>query len=122
MNEKLRRVRMQPMDWNSNGLGIAYRVDAERTKANGLRYRVQVRYADKAGNEIVSDPRNCVDLRVYQTSNAYDVDFSRKYVQSEGGVAEWPRWSRSLKEGQESIVFYVAHEELESRGCARFGW
>lgn len=58
-------------------------------------YHVTLLYGDDQNNQIVSDPVNCVDWRIYQTANSFDVDHSRLYVKNEGNVPSFPSSSYS---------------------------
>ena len=96
MNDKLSKVRLTPIDAiNGNigrlnigvlNLGIAYTAEAVHTHEKDFAYEVKIRYHDDRDNQIVSDPLNCVDWRIYQTVNEYEIDMTRKYVTVEGDV------------------------------------
>jgi hypothetical protein len=70
-------------------LGITYNAVAIQTSA-GTAYQVTILYGDKENSQIVSDPNNCIDWRIYQNSNAFGVDSTRKYVVGEGAKPNWP--------------------------------
>jgi hypothetical protein len=46
----------------------------------GNEYFVKISYADQVGNELVGDPVNCIDWRIYMIKNAQNIDATRKYV------------------------------------------
>lgn len=49
-------------------LGISYTAFAQATTINDLttyNYNVQILYGDQQNNQLVSDPVNCLDWRVY---------------------------------------------------------
>ena len=70
-------------------MAIVYDASAETTET-GFHYNVRLRYGDQENNQLVSDPVNCIDWRIYQIANAYDIDHSRVGSTSEGDVPTWP--------------------------------
>lgn len=95
MTDKLSKVRLTPLDEiNGNigklNLGILYTAEAIQTHEADFVYQIKIRYHDDYENQIVSDPENCVDWRIYQTVNEYEIDMTRKYVTGEGNVPSWP--------------------------------
>jgi hypothetical protein len=73
-------------------------------------------------NQIVSDPVNCVDWRIYQTANAFGIDSTRKYQVGEGSKPSWPVASYGFLDtvGAAEINFTVLQNDLDSRQCNRF--
>lgn len=57
-------------------IGLTYVV----TILPGNEYFVKISYADQVGNELVGDPVNCIDWRIYMIKNAQNIDATRKYV------------------------------------------
>jgi hypothetical protein len=70
-------------------LGITYNAQAIQID-NGTGYQVTLLYGDNQNDQIVSDPTNCVDWRLYQNNNAFNVDPTRKYLSGNGAVPSWP--------------------------------
>jgi hypothetical protein len=62
-------------------MGVTYNAVAV-SSAQGTNYQVTLLYGDQANNQITSDPANCIDWRIYQTNNAFNVDSNRKYIQT----------------------------------------
>jgi hypothetical protein len=58
---------------------------------SATQYEVTILWGDEINNQIVSDPTNCVDWRIYQNTNAYNVDFSREWASTDGQVPSWPK-------------------------------
>jgi hypothetical protein len=46
-------------------MGITYNVQIRRDANNATNYLVTLLYGDNANDQIVSDPENCVDWRIY---------------------------------------------------------
>jgi hypothetical protein len=86
--DKLSRIDLIPLstfDTNVGALSMGITYDAVAIKQNSATaYLITILYGDEANNQIVSDPANCVDWRIYQNNNAFNVDFSRKYVATDG--------------------------------------
>jgi hypothetical protein len=68
-------------------------------------------------NQIVSDPLNCVDWRIYQTVNEYEIDMTRKYVTVEGDVPSWPVSSYTFNTVADAaeITFRITQADLDTR-------
>lgn len=97
-------------------MSIAYQASATQT-ATGYNYNVQILYGDQANNQLVSDPVNCLDWRIYQTKNAFNIDSTRLNVNSEGGVASWPAATYQFNTVSSSgeIDFSFSQSDLDAR-------
>jgi hypothetical protein len=95
--DKLSRVRLTPLNDFTTNIGklqmsIVYQAKVVEA-ASGFQYHVTILYGDQTNNQLVSDPINCIDWRLYQTANAFDVNPSRLSVAQEGALPAWPKAS-----------------------------
>lgn len=65
---------------------------------------------------------NCVDWRLYQNGNSYDVDRSRLYVNGEGSVPAWPvtTYSFNAQSSAGQLDFSMSQSDLDSKKCIKF--
>ena len=97
-------------------MSIAYQALAVQSSGS-YSYNVKLLYGDQANNQLVSDPFNCLDWRVYQTNNAFNIDSSRKYSGAEGSVPSWPKASYSFNQQASAgqLDFSLSQDDLDSR-------
>jgi hypothetical protein len=125
LNDKLSRVLLTPLDEFTTNigklqLGITYSARLENN-ANGHQFHVQILYGDQENNQLVADPDNCIDWRVYQTANSYDIDNSRLNVAAEGAKPQWPaatyQFNSASSAGQ--LDFILSQDDLDAHNCVR---
>jgi hypothetical protein len=76
---------LSTFDTNIGALSLGITYKAEHVIENGAsHYQVTILYGDRENDQIVSDPENCVDWRIYQNNNAFDVDYSRRWAVNDG--------------------------------------
>jgi hypothetical protein len=70
LTDKLSRVLLTPVDIIDGNMGllnigIGYTARAVETHTDNFHYEITISYSDEENNQLVSDPNNCIDYRLY---------------------------------------------------------